>query len=254
MKRIKIIGLTIIILLIALVLLLNTISNENIRNINFIKKINRQKATTQDISKEIFYIYKHRVISTNKLDSSIKSFSQNIDTILEKQEAEHLIKLLNRFNYKTREFKREIQTLTPYSNIILEKIVRDIYNQNIELIIEFDRLLERNQRHNSITSNFYKKIEYILLATIFILLLYLSFYILKIDSSLDRLIDRIDRSIRDIEKIDSEAEDILISANLKNEDLIIEALEELMSSKIKLKQLKRDLESLKNIENRDILP
>ncbi len=250
MKRIKIIGTTILILLVALVLLLNTISDKNQKNINFIKKINQHKAYTQDISKEIFYIYKHRVISTKKLDNSIKYFSQNIDTILEKREAEHIIILLNRFNHKTQEFKKEIKTITPYSNIVLEKIVRDIYNQNIKLVIEFDRLLDINQKRNSLISNFYKKIEYILLALLFILLLYLAFYILKIDSSLDRLINKIDKSIKDIDEIDNEAENILINIDLREEDIIIEALEELMNSNIKLKQLKTDLEKLKNIKRK----
>ncbi len=246
MKRIKIIGTTILILLLALVLLLNIISDENQNNINFIKKINQQKASTQDISKEIFYIYRHSVVSTNKLDSSIKHFYQNINSILEKREATHIIKLLNRFYYKTQEFKREMKTITPYSNIVLEKIVKDIYNQNIELVIEFDRLLDINQKRNILISNFYKKVEYILLAFLFILLLYLAYHILKIDNSLDRLINKIDKSIKDIDKIDNEAEDILINIDLREEeDLIIEALEELMHSNIKLKRLKAELKKLK---------
>ncbi len=246
MKRIKIIGTTILILLLALVLLLNIISDENQNNINFIKKINQQKASTQDISKEIFYIYRHSVVSTNKLDSSIKHFYQNINSILEKREAAHIIKLLNRFYYKTQEFKREMKTITPYSNIVLEKIVKDIYNQNIELVIEFDRLLDINQKRNILISNFYKKVEYILLAFLFILLLYLAYHILKIDNSLDRLINKIDKSIKDIDKIDNEAEDILINIDLREEeDLIIEALEELMHSNIKLKRLKAELKKLK---------
>ncbi len=249
MKRIKIIGTAIIILLVGLVLLLNAISDENQKNIDFIKKINKQKAYTQDISKEIFYIYKHRVISTKRL--AIKYSSRNIDTILEKREAEHIIRLLNRFYHKIQEFKREATVITPYSNIVLEKIVKDIYNQNIELVIEFDRLLDINQKRNSSISNFYKKIEHILLAFIFLLLLYLAFYILKIDSSLDRLIDKIDKSIKDIDKIDSEAENILINIDLREkEDLIIEALEELMHSNIKLKRLKAELEKLKNIKRK----
>jgi len=56
---------------------------------------------------------------------------------------------------------------------------------------------------------------------------------------------KIDTSILSIDQIESEAEDFLENIELtKEEDTVIQSLDELMNSSIKLKKLKIDLDNL----------
>ena len=172
MNKIKVVGGLILILSIALALLSNSIARQNRTNILYIEQINHQKAFTQDIAKSILYIYQKRDSSSKALEDSINSFLKKEKNMLVNSD-KSISNLWNRFYLKVSEFRKQQNILTPYSSIESQKLVNDIYNINIELIIYFDELIEKKERayHNSI--EIYKQIQRVLFAILIILLVYL---------------------------------------------------------------------------------
>jgi hypothetical protein len=74
MNKIKIVGVLIFIFSIILAILFNYTSKQNILHSKLIKTIKDQKDITQDISKNIFYIYKNSDNDTKNLNNSIKTY------------------------------------------------------------------------------------------------------------------------------------------------------------------------------------
>ncbi|MEK6659741.1 MAG: hypothetical protein AABY36_08690 [Campylobacterota bacterium] len=173
MQRIKIVGALIFSLSMTLALLFNYTSKENSLHNDFINEISQQKDFTQEISKNIFYIYKNPNSSTQSLDNSIKKFLSNIrneEQTLKK--STQVIKLWNNFYLHVQHFRDQINNKSLYSNIILEKSVKDIYNTNLELIVEFDKIIIAEQIDFDKKQNIYKIIQYILFTALVLLLIY----------------------------------------------------------------------------------
>ena len=183
MNKIKIVGLLIFILSICLAVISYEISNQNRINNDFLDIINEQKAFTQEISKNIFYIYKNKNTSTKQLDDSIKKFITNInnkDRILNnipstliQQQANKITLLWNHFYLSVQKFRDQSKIISPYSNIILEETVTDVYNTNLILIININKLIKLHQEYFNDTLNTDEKLQYTLLFLLLALLIYI---------------------------------------------------------------------------------
>ena len=183
MTKIKIVGGLIFIVAIVLATLFNHISQQNRINSGLLNVINEQKAFTQEISKNIFYINKNRDASTAQLDDSIKLFIErmnNKDAFLDeidspeiKEKSREITLLWNEFYLSVQEFRDKSKTTVAYSNIILEEIVKDVYTINIKLVVEFNNLIELHQAHLDETLESYKNIQYTLFLVLVLLLIYL---------------------------------------------------------------------------------
>lgn len=174
MKKIKIVGALIFMLFITLAFIFNYSLKENISHNNIIDTINEQKNFTQEISKNIFYIYKNQNRSTDKLDLSTKEFILNMKNREEDlKNSEKVVKLWNLFYLYVQNFRDQIKNKSMYSNIILEKSVKDIYNMNLELMIEFDTIVTAKQKEFNNRQNIYKAIQYTLFTLLISLLLYI---------------------------------------------------------------------------------
>ncbi len=314
MTKIKIVGGLIFILSIALAILSSYISHENRVNNQLLDTINTQKAFTQEISKNIFYIYKNKKASTEQLDDSIEKFINNLNTRDEtinsinsvsiKDESDKIVILLNKFYLEVQNFRDQTKTISTYSTILLEEVVNDIYNSNIRLVVEFNRLIEMHSSYFKETLNTYKNLQYALFFTLVLLLIYLfmqlqsviyfiqkfrltskkiitnstikelepievnnhsnevleasnnfNFIVEKINSSIKHSSNSIEHSYQSLELVENNIEDLLellsvmddgtIDKELtKKEDTLIQSLEELTSSTIKLQNLKVDLDNL----------
>ena len=183
MTKIKIVSGAIFLVSIMLVILFTHISHQNKINSEFLDVVNKQKAFTQEISKNIFYIYKNRDATTEQLDDSIEKFIARMnrrDRILNAVDSEQInakseevVVLWNTFYHRIQEFRTKSKVTTAYSNIILEKIVKDIYNINLELVVAFDDLIELHQKQLDATLEWYKRVQYMLFALLVLLLIYL---------------------------------------------------------------------------------
>ncbi|MCD6190009.1 MAG: hypothetical protein J7K14_00530, partial [Sulfurimonas sp.] len=151
MTKIKIVGAVVFTLSITLAVLFSYVSHKSKISNNLLDTINQQKAFTQEISKNIFYIYKNQNASTAQLDSSIKSFITNVnkrdqkldgvDSVAIKEQSAKILLLWNTFYLKVQNFRDLNKNVTTYSSILLEKLVNNIYNINLDLVIEFDKLI-----------------------------------------------------------------------------------------------------------------
>jgi len=183
MTKIKIVGGLIFMVSIVLAVLFNHISQQNRINSELLDVINEQKAFTQEISKNIFYINKNRDASTVQLDDAIKKFITRVDNkdeILDKVDSpaikaksSEIIVLWNEFYLLVQEFRNKSKTTTAYSSIILEKIVSDIYNTNLKLVVEFNSIIDLHQEELDETLEVYKNIQYALFVLLVLLLIYL---------------------------------------------------------------------------------
>ena len=151
MNKIKIVGMIVLILSISLAMLSSYISNENKVNNKLLETINKQKEFTQEISKNIFYIYKNKNSSTAQLDESIKNFLENMrnrdNTLNEipskdiKKQSDKIVVLWNKFYLDVQKFRNQNKISSPYGSILLEKTVNNIYTINLKLIVEFNKLI-----------------------------------------------------------------------------------------------------------------
>ncbi len=183
MTKIKIVGALIFIISIVLAVLFNHISQQNRMNSALLDVINEQKAFTQEISKNIFYINKNRDASSKQLDDSIKKFIERMeskDEVLDEvdspqiqEKSSEIVLLWNAFYLSVQDFRDKSKTTTAYSTIILEKIVNDVYNTNLKLVIEFNNLIDLHQTHFDKSLEMYKVVQYTLFIILVLLLIYL---------------------------------------------------------------------------------
>lgn len=183
MTNIKISGFFVFTLSIVLAFLSNHISEQNRINSDLLNTINAKKAFTQEISKNIFYIYRNKDSSTAQLDNSIKNFKINMDkrdelineisSDLLKTHSDKIANLWNKFYLSVQKFRDYTHVTTPYSNILLETVVKDIYNTNLMLIIEFDKLIKADKIYFDNALQNYKNLQYTLFIILVLLLIYL---------------------------------------------------------------------------------
>ncbi|MFA6191015.1 MAG: hypothetical protein WC665_01555 [Sulfurimonas sp.] len=182
MTKIKIISILIFFLLMLLTYFSIYIRHENKINTDLLDTINAQKAFTQEISKNIFYIYKNKNASTQQLDDSIKKFLSNMgnkdkifidihsDSI--KNQADKIALLWNKFYLHVQNFRDQNKTSTTYSSIILEQTIKDIYNTNLQLVVEFEQLIKLHKAYFSDIQEINKNIQYLVFFLLVALLIY----------------------------------------------------------------------------------
>ncbi len=262
MKKIKIIGLFIFILSIILAILSSYISNQNKINTNILNTISEQEAYTQEISKNIFYIYKHDNISTKNLDKAIKGFMANLEnrdknlsqipSILVKNQSQEILKLWNEFYLDVNSFLSQKQSITAYTSILLEKLVNDIYNKNQKLIIKFDQLKKIHQVYFNNILNTYKNIQYILFIILILLLIYLFTQIKVILTFINEFTNRSNKiiknsSIKDLEPLKEASKNKDISEASNNFNILLDKINN--SIDYSTNSIEHTTQSLKQIEN-----
>lgn len=172
MKNIKIVGIIIPIIAILLVILSHFNSDHNLINRDMLNTLNSQKAFTQDISKNIFFIYKNKDSSTHNLDKITKNFLNNKNVKLKQNEK--VVKLWNKFYKDVQQFKTHMNENNMYSNILKELLVKKIYNTNFELVTQLDKDIAKIEKTFTTTMTIYKYIEYTLYGLLILLLIYLA--------------------------------------------------------------------------------
>lgn len=174
MQKIKITGALIFSFSIALAFIFNYTSKRISTHNNILAVMNIQKNFTQEISKNIFYSYKHKDDSSKTLEKSIKEFLESMnEEDIGLQKNEKIRKLWNNFYLHVQNFRDHINSDSIYSNIILEKEVKEIYNTNLELIIQSDNFIKEQIENFNQTQNSYKFVQYLLFFILVLLLLYL---------------------------------------------------------------------------------
>ncbi len=219
MTKIKIVGALVFTLSIVLAILFNYVSEQSKMSNNLLNTINQQKAFTQEISKNIFYIYKNKNASSSQLESSIKSFISNMNnrenklnrvkSIAIKNQSAKILILWNNFYLEVQNFRNLNKTTTAYSSIILQKLVNNIYKINLNLVVEFDKLINIHQTELQSNITIYKNIEYTLFFLLVTLLIYLFTQIKEILIFIQKFLTtskkiRSNSSIKELELLESD--------------------------------------------------
>jgi hypothetical protein len=183
MNKIKILSALIFVLSLVLAYYSRYVSQENDVNLNLLKTINEQKSFTQEISKNIFYIYNNRHTSTKQLDESIRSFVEKVnhkDEILGKldsrkiqNQTKKILHLWNNFYLLVQKFRDLSKMHNAYANIILEKLMNDIYKANIDLVLEFDKLITMQKEYFDAHKKKDRTVQIALFLVLLLLLIYL---------------------------------------------------------------------------------
>jgi len=183
MTKIKLLAALIFILSLLLAYYSKYTSSQNELHIKTLKRIHEQKAFTQEISKNIFYIYNSGNSSTKDLDRSIKIFVNNmnqreeiLDNIFSsdiQKQREKIVKEWNAFYLLVQKF-RDLNRVNSnaYTNIALEEIVKQIYEANARLIVEFNRLIKMYKEKFEYFIYFSKIVQITLFISLIVLLIY----------------------------------------------------------------------------------
>ena len=261
MTKIKVVGALIFLLSIILFMLFTHINKHNKQNNILLDNINTQKEFTQEISKNIFYIYKNKNSSYQQLDSYMKKFADYMnkknnrsieiynDTI--NKQNEKIIELWNTFYLEAQKFRNQSKVTTTYTTIIIEKTVNNIYNKNLMLIVAFDKLTKmyKAEFENKLTR--YKYIEYSLFFLLVTLLIYLFtqvkiiiLFIQKFLYTSQNIITQ--SSIKELEpiKIDNNSAEILKATN--NFNFLVEKINS--SIEYSSSSIKHSIDSFETVE------
>ena len=189
--KIKIIGILFALLMTSIIATTIYLNNKNEKDAMIINIAGKQRMLTQNISKNIFYLYSNPKSSQNELDSSIEEFIYNLESL---KGGNSLSKLKESPNIQIDRQMLQIEYLWSifYQNIVkfkeliqnnsnkqeLQNIVNIIYETNPELLYEVDALVSLHTINSEQKIRFLKNSQYFFAILILFLIIY-SFLELK---------------------------------------------------------------------------
>ena len=189
--KIKVIGILFALLMTSIIATTIYLNNKNEKDAMIINIAGKQRMLTQNISKNIFYLYSNPKSSQNELDTSIEEFIYNLESL---KGGNSLSKLKESPNIQIDRQMLQIEYLWSifYQNIVkfkelihnntnqkeLQNIVNIIYETNPELLYEVDALVSLHTINSEQKIRFLKNSQYFFAILILFLIIY-SFLELK---------------------------------------------------------------------------
>jgi nitrate/nitrite-specific signal transduction histidine kinase len=189
--KIRVLGILFTLLMASIVTTTIYLNNNNSQDAMIINIAGKQRMLTQNISKNIFYLYSDKTANQNELNESIDEFIYNLSTL---KGENHLDKLKNSPNISIDKQMIKVEYL--WSNFLkdinlfkellldetkkdeLKKVVENIYNTNPILLYEVDSLVSLHTINSEQKINFLKYTQYFFAILIVLVILY-SFLELK---------------------------------------------------------------------------
>lgn len=191
--KIKFIGILFIILMASIIATTMYLNEKNKKDALIINIAGKQRMLTQNISKNIFYIYHNKNSSYWELDTSTIEFIYNLNSLkdgnsligiskaptdeIEKQLSKVEI-LWNNFHKNIVDFKEIIQNNDKDNDLALKNIVNSIHDTNTILLSQVDSLVSMYTTYSEQKSYFIRYIQY-LFALFIVILMFYSFSQLK---------------------------------------------------------------------------
>ncbi len=185
--KIKFIGILFIILMTSIIVTTVYLNEKNKKDALIINIAGKQRMLTQNISKNIFYLYNNNSNSYLELDSSTIEFIYNLNSLKEgntligisKAPTDEIAKQLskvdilwNNFHKIIEDFKLLNQKKDINNEAILKNIVNSIYNTNTILLSEVDNLVSEYTLYSEQKSDYLRYIQYIFALIIIFLIIY----------------------------------------------------------------------------------
>ena len=272
--KIKVIGILFALLMTSIIATTIYLNNKNEKDAMIINIAGKQRMLTQNISKNIFYLYLNPKSSQNELDTSIEEFIYNLESL---KGGNSLSKLKESPNIQIDRQMLQIEYLWSifYQNIVkfkeliqnnsnkqeLQNIVNIIYETNPELLYEVDALVSLHTINSEQKIRFLKNSQYFFAILILFLIIY-SFLELKtmeknalkfIEESKKVMEQNLEEPLKPI-KIEAEAE-LIEASNIFNRFLnkinsaIIDsnsALEQSKNASYKLEEISNEFDEIIN--------
>lgn len=191
--KIRFIGILFIVLTTSIIATTIYLNEKNKKDALIINVAGKQRMLTQNISKNIFYLYHNNNDSYSELESSTIEFIYNLNSLkdgntligIPKAPTDEIAKQLskveilwNNFHKNIDEFKFLIQNNDKNNEAILKNIVNSVYSTNTILLTEVDNLVSMYTTYTEQKSDYLRYIQY-LFALIIIFLIIYSFSQLK---------------------------------------------------------------------------
>ena len=191
--KIRFIGILFIVLMTSIIATTIYLNEKNKKDALIINIAGKQRMLTQNISKNIFYLYHNNNDSYSELDSSTIEFIYNLNSLkdgntltgISKAPTDEIAKQLskvevlwNNFHKNINDFKELVQKNDTNNDAILKNIVNSVYSTNTILLSEVESLVSMYTIHTERKSDYLRYIQYIF-AIIIILLMVYSFSQLK---------------------------------------------------------------------------
>ncbi len=230
--KIKFIGILFIILMTSIIVTTIYLNEKNKKDALIINIAGKQRMLTQNISKNIFYLYNNKNTSFLELDSSTIEFIYNLNSLkkgnsltgitkaptseIEKQ----LLKveaLWTIFNKNISDFKEVVQKKESSNEVILENIVDAIHTTNSILLFEVDTLVSMYTIYMETKSDYLRYIQYIFALIIIFLMIYSFSQLKTMEENARKFFEESKRIM------ENDSNELLVPIKIEAEKEIIEA-------------------------------
>lgn len=191
--KIKLIGILFFILMTSIITTTIYLNKKNEKDALIINIAGKQRMLSQNITKNIFYLYQNKEASFSELENSTTEFIYNLNSLKDGNQLSGIVKaptddiakqlmkveiLWESFYKNINEFKLLNQKNDSFTNLSLKKLIDTIYITNPILLKEIDNLVSMYTNHSEEKSTQLKYIQYFF-ALLLILLITYSFFELK---------------------------------------------------------------------------
>lgn len=191
--KIKLIGILFFILMTSIITTTIYLNKKNEKDALIINIAGKQRMLSQNITKNIFYLYQNKEASFSELENSTTEFIYNLNSLKDGNQLSGIVKaptddiakqlmkveiLWESFYKNINEFKLLNQKNDSFTNLSLKKLIDTIYVTNPILLKEIDNLVSMYTNHSEEKSTQLKYIQYFF-ALLLILLITYSFFELK---------------------------------------------------------------------------
>lgn len=191
--KIKLIGILFFILMTSIITTTIYLNKKNEKDALIINIAGKQRMLSQNITKNIFYLYQNKEASFSELENSTTEFIYNLNSLKDGNQLSGIVKaptddiakqlmkveiLWESFYKNINEFKQLNQKNDSFTNLSLKKLIDTIYITNPILLKEIDNLVSMYTNHSEEKSTQLKYIQYFF-ALLLILLITYSFFELK---------------------------------------------------------------------------
>lgn len=230
--KIKFIGILFIVLMTSIIATTIYLNEKNKKDALIINIAGKQRMLTQNISKNIFYLYHNNSDSYSELDSSTIEFIYNLNSLKDgntltgiskaptDEIAKQLLKveiLWNYFHKNINGFKDLIQRNDKSNDADLKNIVTSVYSNNTILLSEVENLVSMYTIYTEQKSDYLRYVQYIFAIIIIFLMVY-SF------SQLKSMEENAKRFFEESKKImENDNNELLVPIKIEAEEEIVEA-------------------------------
>ena len=183
--KIKLLGASLILTMLSLILLTIYLNQKNSKDALLINIAGKQRMLTQQISKNIFYIYQYEKSNFHELNIAIEEFKYILHSLengnklrgIEAAPTDKIAEQLSKINILWNSFEKNIQTIKKFiqaknNNKILETNIQLVYISNTTLLHEVDKLVSMYTNYIESKTHNIEKFQYSGILILFLLMLY----------------------------------------------------------------------------------